>query len=210
MKTPLAFFFAILSVMLPVFGQEIPNPSFEELEVDPSLEFITPGSPGFGMAVPLLQWAFGYHTGVCIEGRHHAEGVSAVDGHQVAFIQGQKDGFEDGSIPSHIFGVDVTGLEIGEEYEISWKQTGRTTDTGTAAVTVLIGDEIVPPVVLLARETVGTRGEWETKTGWFTATEPTMRLNILHSIDDAGDDPDDLPTTLFDDFQIRAVSSPNP
>lgn len=207
MKTLLTFLFAVLTVTLAAHGQEIPNPSFEEPEIDPSMGFITPGSRGFGRAVPLLEWAFGYHAGICIEGRHHAEGVSAADGRQVAFIQGEKDANDDPMVPSHIFGIDMTGLEIGAEYEISWKQTGRATGTGTGAVTVLIGNQVVPPVVLLPREPVATKGEWEAKSGWFTAKDSTMRLNILHSIDDAGDSPDDPPTTLFDDFKIRAANS---
>jgi hypothetical protein len=194
-------------------GQEIPNSSFEEPQIQPSPGFITPGAPGHGQAVPMLRWAFGYDSGVCLEGQHHAAGLSAAEGGQVAFIQGQRDGNDGASGPPRcIFGVDVTGLQPGEEYEISWQQTGRATDIGTGAVLVnmsIPGETGRPPMVLLQKEPVATKGQWETKSAWFTATEPTMRLGVLHFIHEAGNPPEDPETTLFDDFKIRVGRSAN-
>jgi len=109
-----------------------------------------------------------------------------------------------------MFGGDVVGLKPGEEYEISWQQTGRATDTGTGSVTVRILSNDgtgVPPVVLLQKEPVATKGQWETKSAWFTATAPTMRLNVFHFIHEAGNPSEDPETTLFDDFKIRAGRS---
>jgi hypothetical protein len=157
----------------------------------------------------MLEWAFGNDTGVCIEDKHLAAGLSAAEGSQVAFIQGQNDGNDGASGPRHIFGTDVTGLQPGEEYEISWQQTGRASDIGTGAVQVVIGDESAPAVVLLQKEPVATKGQWETKSAWFTATAPTMRLNVVHFIHEAGNPPEDPETTLFDDFKIRAGRSTN-
>jgi len=210
MKTAMTLPSALLVATLSASAQEIPNPSFEEPQIQPSPGFITPGAPGHGEAAPMLSWDFGYNSGVCVEGQHHAAGLSAAEGRQVAFIQGQKDGTEDPSLPSHIFGGDVTGLQPGEEYEISWQQTGRASDIGTGAVSVrmLIKDDTgVPPVVLLNKEPVGTKGQWETKSAWFTATAPTMRLQVLHFVEEAGNSPDEPETTLFDDFKIRAGRS---
>jgi hypothetical protein len=210
MKTAVTIALVLLVATLPASAQEIPNPSFEMPELQPSPGFITPGVPGHGEAVPMLSWDFGYNSGVCVEGQHHAAGLSAAEGRQVAFIQGQRDGNDGASGPWCIFGGDVTGLQPGEEYEISWQQTGRASDTGTGAVSVrmLIKDDTgVPPVVLLNKEPVGTKGQWETKSAWFTATAPTMRLQVLHFVEEAGNSPDDPETTLFDDFKIRAGRS---
>jgi hypothetical protein len=199
---------------LAAYGQEIPNPSFEQPQIQPSPGFITPGSPGHAAAAAMLQWAFGYNSGVCIEGKHHAAGLSAAEGSQVAFIQGQKDGDDGAPGPLCIFGVDVTGLQPGEEYEISWQQTGRASDIGTGAVAVHLHVRnedgqmaVAPPVVLFQKEPVATKGQWETKSAWFTATAPTMRIQVFHFIHEAGNPPDDPETTLFDDFKIRAGRS---
>jgi hypothetical protein len=191
------------------YGQDIPNPSFELPQLQPSPGFITPGSPGHGVAAPMLDWVFGHGSGLCVGGKHHAAGLSAAEGNQVAFIQGQNDGNDGTPGPWCIFGVDVTGLQPGEEYEISWQQTGRASDIGTGAVRVIIGDEIAPPLVLLQKEPVATKGQWETKSAWFTATAPTMRLNVLHFIHEADNPSEDPETTLFDDFKIRAGRSAN-
>jgi hypothetical protein len=202
----------LIAVATPLvaYGQEIPNPSFEQPQLQPSLGYITPGARGHGEAAPMLEWSFGYSSGVCIEDKHHAAGLSAAEGRQVAFIQGQRSSADDASVPRNMFGGDVVGLKPGEEYEISWQQTGRATDTGTGSVTVrmLINDGTgVPPVVLLQKEPVGTKGQWETKSAWFTATAPTMRLQVVHFVEEAGNSPDDPETTLFDDFKIRAGRS---
>lgn len=193
---------------------EIPNPSFELPQLQPSPGFITPGSPGHGVAVPMLGWAFGLNAGVCIEDKHHAAGLQAAEGSQVAFIQGQNDGNNGASGPQNIFGADVTGLQPGEEYEISWRQTGRASDIGTGAVRVAIfsqvNNQVDPPgVILFDREPVATKGEWELKSAWFTATTPTMRLNVVHFIHEAGNPQEDPETTLFDDFKIRVGRSAN-
>jgi len=98
-------------------------------------------------------------------------------------------------------------LEPGEEYEVSWKQTGRTTDAGTTAISVIIGDGQRPPLPVMTKEPLGTKGEWESKSVWFLATAPTMRFNIRHFILEAGNSNVGSETTLFDDFKIRAGRS---
>jgi hypothetical protein len=200
--------FTTVASTLAADGPEIPNPSFELPELPPWPGFITPGAPGHGEAVPMLRWNFGYNSGVCMEGKHHAAGLYAAEGRQVAFIQGERDSNDKAAVPRNIFGGDVTGLQPGEEYEISWQQTGRASDIGTGAVRVVISKQVDPRgVVLLDREPVTTKGEWESKSVWFTATEPNMRLGIIHFIHEAGNPPEDPEITLFDDFKIRAGHS---
>ncbi len=197
-------FLSVLFLVRPAgFAQEIGNPSFETPALEPPLRLITPGSPGFTEATPKLQWAFGVQAGICLQGVDYAEGVMAADGKQVAFIQGNFEN-RDPALhpPSRLFGVDVTGLKPGEEYEISWQQTGRLTDIGKTGVTVTID-----AISLLTQEPVGTNGKWESKSVWFLATAPTMRLAVLHHIlkgkkTSSGDE-----TTLFDNFKIRAGRS---
>jgi hypothetical protein len=79
--------------------------------------------------------------------------------------------------PSSIFGINVTSLEVGKEYEISRQQAERARDTGKGAITSWIGAGTVPSLVLMTGEPGGTKGEWENKSVWFLATAPTMRLN---------------------------------
>jgi hypothetical protein len=214
MRTVFIALLATVTSMLAADVPEIPNPSFELPQLQPSPGFITPGSPGHGEAGPMLGWNFGLSAGVCIEDTHHAAGLQAAEGSQVAFIQGQNDGNDGASGPRNIFGTNVTGLQPGEEYEISWQQSGRASDIGTGAVRLAIFNQVdnqVDPrgVILLDREPVATKGEWELKSAWFTATAPTMRLNVVHFIHEAGNPPEDPETTLFDDFKIRAGRSAN-
>lgn len=202
----------LVATPLVAYAQEIPNPSFEQPQIQPSPGFVTPGGRGHGEAAPMLEWSFGYSSGVCIEDNHHAAGLTAAEGRQVAFIQGQRNSTDDPSVPRSMFGGDVVGLKPGEEYEISWQQTGRATDTGTGSVSVRIlnnDNTGVPPLVLINKEPVGTKGQWETKSAWFTATAPTMRLQVVHFVEEAGNSPDNPETTLFDNFKIRAGRSAN-
>ena len=189
---------------------EIPNGSFEQPEIQPPVEVFTPGQPGYAEAEAAIQWGFGAGAGICPERALYAEQVAAADGQQVAFIQGSVDNRNpEVDPPSCIMGVDVTGLEAGKEYEISWQQAGRATDTGQTAVSVLIGAAAVPPLPLMTKEPVGTRGEWESKSVWFLATVPTMRLNIMHHILEAGSSTVGSESTLFDNFKISAGRSAN-
>lgn len=204
MKTAYTFLLILFLVRVTGFGQEIGNPSFETPALELPLQLITPGLPGFAEATPKMQWSFGVQSGICLQGVSYAEGVMAADGKQVAFIQSNFEN-RDPALhpPSNLFGVDVTGLKPGEEYEISWQQTGRLTDIGNTGVTVTID-----AVSLLTQEPVATKGKWESKSVWFLATAPTMHLNVLHHIlkgkkTTAGDE-----TTLFDNFKIRAGKAP--
>ncbi len=203
MKRAYSLLLVLFLVSVTGFGQEIGNPSFETPSLEAPLRLITPGLPGFAEATPNMQWSFGVQAGICLQGVDYAEGVMAADGKQVAFIQGNFEN-RDPALhpPSRLFGVDVTGLKPGEEYEISWQQTGRLTDIGKTGVTVTID-----AISLLTQEPVGTKGKWESKSVWFLATAPTMHLNVLHHIlngkkTTAGDE-----TTLFDNFKIRAGRS---
>jgi len=209
MKTAYTFLLILFLVCITGFGQEIGNPSFETPALEAPLQLITPGSPGFAEALPKLQWLFGAGAGICLQGVSYAEGVMAADGKQVAFTQGNFENRDPAPHPpSNLFGVDVTGLKPGEEYEISWQQTGRLTDIGKTGVTVIIDASPEPPLSLLIQEPIGTKGKWESKSVWFLATAPTMRLNFLHHIlngkkTTVGDE-----STLFDNFKIRTGKAP--
>ncbi len=197
-----------LAAWTSAFAQEIANPSFETPAMEAPLQVITPGSPGFAEAMPKLQWSFGVQAGICLEGVAYAEGVMAADGHQVAFMQGNFEA-RDPALhpPSRIFGLDLTGLKPGEEYELSWQQTGRLTDPGSTAVSVTVQAPGETPLSLVAQEPVGAKGKWEKKSVWFVATVPAMRLNLVHHIFGADKAASGDESTLFDDFKIRAGKS---
>lgn len=210
MKTATAILIVFLAVQFAANAQEVANGSFEQPEIKAPVEILTPGQPGYAEAAPHLGWNFGAQAGICPQRVHFAERVDAADGQQVAFMQGNiEDNNPATDPPSSVFGIDLTGLEVGREYEISWKQTGRITDTGQTAVSVVLGTEGVPPLNLMTKEPVGTRGEWEDKSIWFLATAPTMRLNVLHYIVEAGNSAVGSESTLFDNFKISAGRSAN-
>ena len=208
MTKPTSMTLVWLAALLPAGAQEIANPSFEQPEIKAPIVILTPGQPGYAEAEAAMGWGFGAGAGICPERTLYAEQVAAADGRQVAFIQGNIDDRDpEVDPPSCVMGIDVTGLETGGEYEISWQQAGRATDTGQTAVSVQIGAGDVPPLALLTKEPVGTRGEWESKSVRFLATAPTMRLNITHHIVEAGSSTVGSESTLFDNFQIRAGRS---
>ena len=210
MKTPTFSVIAAMLTQTMAAGQEIPNGSFEQPPIQAPVKVLTPGQPGYAEAEPHLGWSFGARAGICPQRVHFAERVDAADGEQIAFMQGNiEDNNPATDPPSSVFGIDLTGLEVGKEYEISWKQAGRITDTGQTAVSVVLGTEGVPPLNLMTKEPVGTRGEWEDKSIWFLATAPTMRLNVLHYIVEAGNSAVGSESTLFDDFKISAGRSAN-
>lgn len=210
MKAPTASVIAAIFAHSMAGGQEIPNGSFEQPPIQAPVQILTPGQPGYAEAEPDLRWSFGAQAGICPQRVHFAERVDADDGQQVAFMQGNiEDNNPATDPPSSVFGIDLTGLEVGQEYEISWKQTGRITDTGQTAVSVVLGTEGVPPLNLMTKEPVGTRGEWEDKSLWFLATAPTMRFNVLHHIVEAGNSAVGSESTLFDNFKLSAGRSAN-
>lgn len=182
--------------------QTIPNPSFEEPVLPPGEARLFPDSPGYVDKIPALKWAFGMPGGICVEGLEYAEGIRAVDGKQVAVIQGDPRSPNDYPIKS-IMGVDVTGLEPGKSYEISWSQTGRATDLGTCAITVTLTAENFPPVVLVAAEKVEVHGKWQRIKKEFLAPTDKLRLNIQHTILESKNADAGSESTLFDDFKIK-------
>jgi len=186
------------------FGQSIPNPSFEEPAVPAREGFITPVSPAYAERIPVIQWAFGMPAGICVQGLGYAEQLQAPDGAQVAFIQGDPSSEMDFPIKS-IMGVDVTGLEPGKNYEISWQQTGRATDLGTCAISATLMASNFPAIVLFGREPVETKGAWTRMSAEFLAPAATLRLNIQHAIIEPGNADPGSESTLFDDFQIKAL-----
>ena len=100
--------------MMTLFGwsQTIPNPSFEDAAVPAGAFFLDPQTPGYPELIPELKWAFGMPCGICVQGTAYAEQILAVDGKQVAFLQGDPSGPNGFPIKS-IMGVDVTGLKPG-------------------------------------------------------------------------------------------------
>ena len=138
---------------LPGWSQTIPNPSFEDAAVPAGASFLDPKTPGYSELIPELKWAFGMPCGICVQGTAYAEQILAVDGKQVAYLQGDPSGPNDFPIKS-IMGVDVTGLKPGKSYEISWSQTGRATDLGTCGVTVTLAALNFPTMELLSAERV--------------------------------------------------------
>ena len=207
MKIHPAHLFVAASITVSPFayGQTIPNPSFEEPAVPAEEAFMTPVSPGYAELIPAIQWAFGMPAGICRQNLAYAEQLQAPDGAQVAFIQGDPS-TDTGDFPvKSIMGVDVTGLEPGKRYEISWQQTGRATDLGRCAISATLTASNFPSIVLFGREPVETKGAWTSKGAEFLAPADTLRLNIQHAIIEPGNPDPGSESTLFDDFQIKAV-----
>jgi len=190
-------------------GPTIHDAGFEEPRVKPPLHFLSPGSPGFAEARQQLKVTFGFHAGICVAGAGFAEGVQAAQGRQVAFIQGETpEALIHQPPPRNIFGMDVTGLVVGEEYEIAWLQTGCPSDRGAGAVSVMIGDGASPARILLDKEPVATKGEWQRRRVLFRASAKNMRLSIRHFIQEPGLPGAGTEVTLFDDFSIRSTRNP--
>ena len=189
---------------LPGWSQTIPNPSFEDAAVPAGASFLDPKTPGYSELIPELKWAFGMPCGICVQGTAYAEQILAVDGKQVAYLQGDPSGPNDFPIKS-IMGVDVTGLKPGKSYEISWSQTGRATDLGTCGVTVTLAALNFPTMELLSAERVETKGKWQRIKREFIAPNDTLRLNIQHFIIESKNADLGSESTLFDDFKIKLV-----
>ena len=189
---------------LPGWSQTIPNPSFEDAAVPAGASFLDPKTPGYSELIPELKWAFGMPCGICLQGTAYAEQILAVDGKQVAYLQGDPSGPNDFPIKS-IMGVDVTGLKPGKSYEISWSQTGRATDLGTCGVTVTLAALNFPTMELLSAERVETKGKWQRIKREFIAPNDTLRLNIQHFIIESKNADLGSESTLFDDFKIKLV-----
>lgn len=189
---------------LPGWSQTIPNPSFEDAAVPAGASFLDPKTPGYSELIPELKWAFGMPCGICVQGTAYAEQILAVDGKQVAYLQGDPSGPNDFPIKS-IMGVDVTGLKPGHSYEISWSQTGRATDLGTCGVTVTLAALNFPTMELLSAERVETKGKWQRIKREFIAPADTLRLNIQHFIIESKNADLGSESTLFDDFKIKLV-----
>ena len=185
-------------------GQTIANPSFEEPALHADQAFLHPLSPSYAERIPALQWAFGMPAGICRQALGYAEQLQAPDGVQVAYIQGDPSSEADFPIKS-IMGVDVTSLEPGKNYEISWQQTGRATDLGNCAITATLMASNFPTIVLFAREPVDTKGAWTRMSAEFLAPTDTLRLNIQHTIIEPSNTEPGSESTLFDDFQIKAL-----
>ena len=206
MKIRPAVLFAAATMMVSPLacGQTIPNPSFEEPAVPVGESFITPVSPGYAERIPEIQWAFGMPGGICRQSVAYADELQAPDGAQVAFIQGDPSSDMDFPIKS-IMGVDITGLVPGKNYEISWQQTGRATDLGRCAIAATLMASNFPTIVLFGREPVETKGAWQRMSAEFLAPTDTLRLNIQHTITEPGNADPGSESTLFDDFQIKAL-----
>jgi len=204
MKTVVTFLSILFLVRVTGFGQEIGNPSFEDAAVPAGAAFLDPKTPGYSELIPELKWAFGMPCGICVQGTAYAEQILAVDGKQVAYLQGDPSGPNDFPIKS-IMGVDVTGLKPGKSYEISWSQTGRATDLGTCGVTVTLAALNFPTMELLSAERVETKGKWQRIKREFIAPNDTLRLNIQHFIIESKNADLGSESTLFDDFKIKLV-----
>ena len=204
MKSACSLLLVLFLVRMTGLGQEIGNPSFEDAAVPAGASFLDPKTPGYSELIPELKWAFGMPCGICLQGTAYAEQILAVDGKQVAYLQGDPSGPNGFPIKS-IMGVDVTGLKPGKSYEISWSQTGRATDLGTCGVTVTLAALNFPTMELLSAERVETKGKWQRIKREFIAPNDTLRLNIQHFIIESKNADLGSESTLFDDFKIKLV-----
>lgn len=204
MKSACSLLLVLFLVRMTGLGQEIGNPSFEDAAVPAGASFLDPKTPGYSELIPELKWAFGMPCGICLQGTAYAEQILAVDGKQVAYLQGDPSGPNGFPIKS-IMGVDVTGLKPGKSYEISWSQTGRATDLGTCGVTVTLAALNFPTMELLSAERVETKGKWQRIKREFLAPNDTLRLNIQHFIIESKNADLGSESTLFDDFKIKLV-----
>ena len=190
---------------------QILNGSFEEPVITGELLFLTPSVPQHAEPLKDAGWSFGFSTGICRAQEGYAEGLSASDGRQVAFLQGDQQMSPHPNEPWNIFGIDITGLEPGQEYEVSWDQAGRDTDLGISALRVTVSlpaSSGQPAILLVDREPVASKGAWEEVSRRFTATGAVMRLNFNHFIVEPGNLHEASESTLIDNVKIRKVANP--
>jgi hypothetical protein len=202
---------ALASEPTPLPEPQILNGSFEEPVVAGELPFLTPSVPQHAEPLKEAGWAFGFSTGICRAQEGYAEGLSASDGRQVAFLQGDQQLSPNPYEPWNILGINITGLEPGQEYEVSWDQAGRATDLGTSALRVTVGPPASsgkPAIQLVDREPVTSKGAWEEVSRRFTATGEVMTLNFNHFIVESGNPDAGSESTLIDNVQIRKVANP--
>ena len=190
---------------------QIVNGSFEEPAIQGEAAFLTPSVPQDVERLKDAGWAFGFSTGICRAQEGYAERLTASDGRQVAFLQGDQQMSPNPNEPWNIFGIDMTGLEPGQEYEVSWDQAGRATDIGASALRVTVGlpaSSGQPAIPLVDREPVTLKGGWETVSRRFTATGAVMRLNFNHFIAEPGNPHEGSESTLIDNVKIKKVANP--
>jgi len=197
----------------PTQEPQIVNGSFEEPVIEGEASFLTPSVPQDVELERLKDagWAFGFSTGICRANEGYAERLTASDGRQVAFLQGDQQMSPNPNEPWNIFGIDMTGLEPGQEYEVSWDQAGRATDIGASALRVTVGlpaSSGQPAIPLVDREPVTLKGGWETVSRRFTATGAVMRLNFNHFIAEPGNPHEGSESTLIDNVKIKKATKP--
>jgi hypothetical protein len=190
---------------------QILNGSFEEPVITGELLFLTPSVPQHAEPLKSAGWVFGSGTGICRELAGYAEGFNASDGCQVAFLQGDQRMSPNPDEPSNILGINIAGLEPGQEYEISWDQAGRATDLGISALRVTVSSPASrgqPAILLVDREPVTSKDAWEEVSRRFTATGEVMTLNFNHFIVEPENPDEGSESTLIDNVKIRKLANP--
>ncbi len=196
---------AIAAALSEARGQKIVNPGFEE----PSLEVLGKSvAQGRDTRSP-DGWTFGQSTGICLGGLDQAEGLDAAEGTQVSFLKGAPtaDGERRSLAPVGVIGINLTGLEIGNDYELEWVQAGSNADDSLGAVTTIIRDPDDPSVRIAKMNRVEKKGKWQKCSMTFQATAPVMRLFVCHSLPGLVDGTaTGEESTLLDDFRIREAN----
>ncbi len=187
---------------------EIKNPGFEEPVLQGDQPVLDPSLPGYAEQRKLMGWDFGFFAGICREQSAYADQIPAAEGHQAAFLSGDQELTQHKSKAKCVFGTDIIGLIPHQTYRLSWQQTGKASDAGSGALTVMLSAKGSRPVFLQQYEKVTEKGRWETKTHSFTATQPVMRLNFRHSIPETANPIPYSETTLIDNVTIVKEDKP--
>lgn len=188
---------------------QIVNGSFEEPVIEGEAAFLTPSVPQRVERLKDAGWAFGFSAGICRANEGYAERLAASDGRQVAFLQGDQQKSSNPNEPWNIFGINITGLQPGQEYEVSWDQAGRATDIGVSALRVSVGlpaSSGQPAIQLVDREPVTSKGAWQRVSRRFTATGEVMVLNFNHFIVEPGNPHEWSESTLIDNVKIKKIT----
>lgn len=207
MKKPILhaalLFVFTLGLVSKATAQKIPDPSFETTSLQAPFVF---GGDASAAAPP---WSFGTQAGICQANVAYAANFEAAEGKQVAIIQGDPSlaAEEAQNVPGCIFGVDMTGLETGAEYELQWAQASRASDLEHGAISVVLTDPANPAtnLALVQHLHVANKEKWEVEKHQFTATAVTMRLNILHFVPNLESGATGTESTLLDDFRIQKL-----
>jgi arylsulfatase A-like enzyme len=189
---------------LPKGAPQIGNGSFEKPGLTGAKAQLTPPiRPREDARV--AEWDFGLFTGISRAGEGPAEGASAADGSQMAFLRGDLRVNDAPLKIRNAIGIDITGLLPGRKYELSWQQMARPANRANAQLAVDLNVPERKPFAIHEPAPVANKEAWKKIARPFVAISPEMRLNFRHSVAEPHDEESGEITTLIDAVRVREL-----